>query len=326
MKKILVFVLVLCSLLLCFTACGEEGGTRDSDGYVIWEISDDLLTLTGDSRTYHRYIDLPIDMDLKGGVFYENSVETKEYETLTVYSPSLESGIKYLWSYQNGYTVYIESDEDKAIIDSFIAGGFKKSRLVNSDYNEARVMEIGFAEKLDALSGEKLTVAVRELYNADCYDVKYYCEEDTLFRIHGAIYIYEGDPYYINYDKLDNSYFDSYGAFSFRRGSVDMYKLDEECTEIFTRHKHNMSHYSEYYTYEWELNDGGEYETSREEAIATIVTTVTLLGIIPPIIPIAIYSVRMFILKRKRDLPTLIIISAAAVWLISGIILLILAL
>ena len=317
MKKILLILVVICTLLFAFTAC--DGINED---YVVWELSDDGTVLKGDGVEYHRYCEMPIDFEIKSPLCYENDIP-RDGALINVYAPSVKSGIRYIYSYHTGYVAYVKTDENKATVDKLISGVPSGIRLVNYDTYLASDLEDSFVAKLDSLTASPTEVEVRKLYSADCYDVTYYDGEDAMYYTHGAIYLYENAYYYVNYELLDNSYFTSFGEFSYRRGTVVMQKLDADTLTLFNTALDNAYSYEDSVYSEWEL-DGDDEGFTYTEAAILLTVTVLLLAVILPGLPFTISLIA--ILKGKKNPITLTIIVAAAIWIVCGIICLIIAL
>lgn len=304
---------------------GCDGYTEFDENYTMWESTKDASTLSDGTNTFAKYGELPLGMRIENScyAYYNNAVI--DGEIYNVYASSPDSGIRYIYSYTYGITAYASSDEDKARLDSFLSGDADTVRVIDYGVYECFLTDMDLVGKLDALNTDKINVAVRKLNTATCYDIVFFDSEDTLAYTHGAIYEYEGELYYINYDKLDNSYFDSYGSFSFGRGTVDMYKLSDEIKAVLSEKLENMDDYYDFSTWEGdEVLD--EEEMTPGEAIVAIVIIVSVLGIILPLVPLAIGTVVLIRKKGKAEPSTYVLIGALALWIIAGIILLIISL
>ena len=321
MKKLLTCALVICSMLLTFVGCSNY--SEFDDDYTMWEVSDDGKTLTDGVTTYTKYGELPLGMRVENEYFaYYNHVLSETY--YRVYTSSPESGIRYLHDYTLGITEYVSTKEDAEKLDSFLAGEVSGIRVIDYEYYNYFDADATFVAKLDGLNTDKINVPVRKLSSADCYDIVYFDSDDLLAYSHGAIYTYDGEFYYINYDRLDNSYFDNLGNFSFGRGTVDMYKLPEDLTATVSE---KMEYADEYYeNVTWEDSLAEDEEMSREEAVSTIVFIILVLGVAIPLVTLGIGLIILLKKKDKTDISTYILIGASLVWIISGILILILSL
>ena len=104
-----------------------------------------------------------------------------------------------------------------------------------------------------------------------------------------------------------------------------MYKLSDEIKAILSEKLENMDDYYDFSTWEGdEVLD--EEEMTPGEAIVAIVIIVSVLGIILPLVPLAIGTVVLIRKKGKVESSTYVLIGALALWIIAGIILLIISL
>ena len=321
MKKLLICALVICSLLLTFVGCGKY--SEFDDDYTLWEISEDGKTLTDGVTTYTKYGELPLGMRVENEYFaYYNHALYDEY--YRVYTSSPASGIRYLHDYTLGVTAYVASEEDAEKLDSFLAGEISGIRVIDYEYYSYFDADASFVAELDGLNTDKINIPVRKLSSADRYDIVYFDSDDLLAYSHGAIYGYEGELYYVNYDKLDNSYFDNLGNFSFGRGTVDMYKLPETLIATVSEKMEYADEYYENVTWENDLIE--DEEMSREEAVSAIVFIILVLGVAIPLVPLGIGVILLLKKKDKTDVSTYILVAASLVWIIAGILVLILSL
>ena len=320
MKKLLICTLIICSLLLTFVGCSNYS-EFDTD-YTIWEISEDGSTITDGVTSYTKYGEIPLGMRVENKYFaYYNHVLSDTY--YRVYTSAPESGIRYLYDYTIGITAYVASEDDAEKLDSFLAGEVPGIRVIDYEYYRYFNADADLVAQLDALNTDKINIPVRKLSSADCYDIVYFDSDDTLAYSHGAIYNYEGKLYYVNYDKLDNSYFDNLGNFSFGRGTVDMYKLTQALADLVSE---KMEYADEYYeNVTWEDSLAEDEEMSREDAISMIVFIVLTLGVAIPLIPLTIGVIMLLKKKDQSDVTTYILVVASAIWIVCGIILLILS-
>lgn len=322
MKKILIYLLVISSLLLSLAGCGKHSEFDDS--FTMWETSEDGSTLSDGTFTYNKYGELPLGMRIENNYFGYYNGAVLDGDLYDVYASAPESGIRYLYSYTYGIIAYAKDDEDTDGLNSFLAGNPSEIRVIDYDRYTYFDADAELVSRLDALNTDKVNIEVRKLIFADCYDIVYFGSKDTLAYTHGAIYDYEGELYFINYDKLGNNYFDSYGDFSYGRGSVDMYKLTGSLKSEIAEKLDNMEHYYEYPA--WESDITVDDELSRREAINIIIAITVVLGIVLPLLPLAVGVILTIKKKGKVDSSTYVLIAAAAIWIIAGIALLIVSL
>ena len=230
MKKLICLIsLLLLFALLTLPAFAQE----DS---VVWEISGDGMTLDNGLTEYDLYQKgNHLDFDPEGlhmvtyielgGVDYV--VATSEHSEEIVFL--LEKGFYYNPTL---HSVYV-TDKGKESLDRLVSAGYDKA-LFFIDYDSYIDLDPSLISRWD--SGDfSHTVSVDELgadYN--CHEIVGYDVGLGLSHIHGAVYERRSDNalYYLNYDILDNSYFDADGNFSYRKGEVKLYPLSEADDEM----------------------------------------------------------------------------------------------
>ncbi len=322
MKNIIKYILLVCILGLLLSSCSGENGFTPIE----WEISSDQSTLTSNGKIYEKYGELPLGVRMENDHFmYVRSVEYFDNIYMSVFAKSMQSSIVHLSDYTYGIVSYVKGDDERLALDSFISGDPSGIRLVNYDNWSRSDIDTDFRDRLDALSSEKITVPVRELIYAPCYQIVYYDSEDILAYTHGAVYEYSGEHYYVNYEKLGNNYFTASGEFAYGRGEIEMYKLDNDLLSLFDEYTANAKYYSEETVYEAVVRQGENGEPDDSALIAKIAIICILLGIICPCIPL-VYSLRIILLKKEKDMGAYAIAIASAVWIIAGIINLIISL
>ncbi|MBQ7389468.1 MAG: hypothetical protein IJW02_00025 [Clostridia bacterium] len=320
-KRIIICLIVLSLVALLLASCGYDYYEKCAT----WEVTEDGSTLSDGTNTYTKYCELPLGMRIEGNKFKFYNDAVYDSDLYEVYSSSIESGIRYIYSYSMGITAYVLDDSCKASIDALVSGNPSSVKVISYGFDTYFDADINFVNTLDALSTDAVSIAVRKLLDADCYDVVYYDSEGTLAYSHGAIYDYEGELYYVNYDKLGNNYFDSRGDFSYGRGTVDMYKLPEEFSASVRGKMDNMEYNETVWSYEEDLY-AEEDEMTREAAIGIITSVTLILGVILPIIPLVIGVVLLIKNRGKKDVSTYVLIGASVIWIITGIILLVVSL
>lgn len=325
MKKLIISLFVICSLLLVLSGCSSYGELRLNSDYTIFETTDGGETICDGTNTYYEYGELPLGVRLEHGCFAYYNPITVDDEFYNVFASSPKSGIRYLKSYVLGISAYVTSNEDRERLDAFVSGDASAIRVIDYYNYTCFDADMELVNKLDALSEDSINVPVRKLSSCECYDIVYFDEDDILAYTHGAIYNYGGELYYINYDKLGNNYFDSEGRFSFGRGTVDMYKLSDSLKNEISEKLNNMDIYSDFYTWEDDIVLD-EDEMSLEDAIVTIVLICLILGVVIPLVPLTIGVIVLIRKRRKVESSTYVLIGASAIWIIAGILLLILSL
>lgn len=311
MKKLIIFLLISLLLALSLTSCIDEDIVS-----VQWTASEDSNEISDGTTVYKRYKDLPLDFSFASGVKYDKRVSLYDFNAY-IYSNSLESGIKYC-SYGGGLTAYVAEGTDTTELDSFLSRIPKSVKIYSGDNGYVNLDPVE-AEKLDALTENPLTVEVRALKSAGKMTVYYFNADDSLYYPHGAIYEYESKHYYINYDVLDNSYFDANGDFAYLRGSVTMFPLENEHANRLTNLQ-NESDDSYWHETESDRDLLNEMEQiSVKEAKRTIAFCLVAVNIIPSV-SLFCYGLFDYIKKKsKKNIYAYIIMASSLIWLICGI-------
>ena len=89
-----------------------------------------------------------------------------------------------------------------------------------------------------------------------------------------------------------------------------------------------MEEYGDEYTYtsESELYEEPEEEITREEALSTVLSITLILGVIIPLAPLAFGIIVAIKKKAEEKICAYVLIGASAMWILSGILILILSL
>lgn len=317
MKKKIAILLVLLMLLLPVTAAAAE---------IQWEISEDELTLTYDGKEYYRYSLNPADLFMPEHIYIPEQsgivklgkdeyqvVQTNCTDEIVVLSEDM---------YWYGFHSYVyATQEGAAILDRFSKGEYATLLISDTFHSEMAELTKEQLATLDNLKPNKI-LDVTELAEVDCYEIIGMDETGTMGHIHGAVYADTHSWYYINYDALDNSYFSSDGSFSFRSGTVDAVKLEDDAAHMVAVLMSEMTTRDEEIEYE-----PGEVEFTPEAADADAVfwTLTVILGVILPAVPLTfglVYALKGKCLYPKRWF-LLVALSAAWMLVMGAIVLLI---
>lgn len=317
MKRIFALTIIVFSMLFFLVSCGESS----RNNYVEWEVID-KNTISDGETVYTKYAELPINFDV-AGIRYHNSILLDD-ATCYVYSSSLESGIKYVAQY-GAFAAFVSEGADTSPLDAMLSETPGQIKLYNWDDNVASDIDYSFVTQLDSLNNNPLHVNLRSLRDARQHKIFYLGDNKTLSYTHGTIFEYEGGLYYVNFDNLPNNYFDANGVFSFLRGSIDLYPLDDSTTAVFLEELESQEEYfPNSYIYESEVYKDPEKE--REDARNTILATLTICGIIAPVITLTFGILNLIIKKKQKNYFAYSFIIPSAVWIICGIILMIISL
>lgn len=301
MKKLSVFFVIVLVLLLPLTAFAEND----------WIINNDGTLYNGDIKytkiqlAYSNDLVLPNTFDVYKTTFDDYTIYV---QTLTTTDQFVTTG-----GYYSSQETYYATEEGLKTIERFNNGQFSKYLLVylnspstTAGFNAAHVKE------LDSLT-PTLTLLVSDLKDLFYYNVAGVDDTCTFSHIHGAIYESENCYYYINYDELDNSYFDSEGYFSYRKGQVKAVEVpDNLAREIDSALSHtNYKTFTFNETYD-------AYHTANEtfSTVTLFVVSTIILGYIIPAIPFTLSLIFARSKKALRPKRWYILTIVSSVWML----------
>ena len=327
MKKIfktkaisLLLTALLLLLPLLLSSCTDE-----NVGYE-WTISGDGERVWNEENSYYRY-DIPIGYTVEFNPLYyfDDEIGSGYYDD-TYYFRSYERDGDIVSVKNAGEYTYYANNEGAASISALIAGDKSNAVLYNS--GAVSDMDTGVVEALDALmaasSGAK-EVEVSVLYDATRYDIRLYDSTGCVYRIYGALYRYDGELWYLNYDKLPNDHFDANGKFSYRRGSVEIYPIAENAELLQTVNNVRLSLTDVYTTYVYEEDEvAAEYDENTLDpelnARAWFWLLYSGLAFGLPIWPLAVGFTNATSCDHGRNKRWMYLSIGAGVWVIMGII------
>lgn len=344
------FFLLFALMFSCF--CVTAGATPpidDGENGVAWiYINADHTKLDGDGVTYEQ-VTLPASwqlLKLIGDKYvYMNSPRG--------YATGSEQTGETVYSYEkDGYLVYVmdhESDEvaiycasDKlAAIQAYFDGTEGKYVLrdvydstqdfsSDDDYYD---IDDPFAEEILSLpqNGKGEKVDVTELKDRPLYELRFHDDSGLLSTLKGAIYeMSDGSFGYVDYTVLDNSHFDADGNFSYRRGEVTVYILDDFVSEL-KRHSDGSYTLSGRYTYEyWEYENDidfiGGADVIADAAVVSFWVIFVMIGYLLPIAPFVVGLVFANSKKMSHPKRWFIVVGLAALWFLLAVLLMVLLL
>ena len=280
-KKALLFTLSLALMLSVFaiSASAEDGyGMRE------WELSDDGSTLTSDGEVFTRY-ELPAGyfLDYRSEYMYASSVESDFGNILYPFSPKKDSGIVWLTDY-NVMHMYV-TEPERLELDKFIGGHASAYYIENpTDNLEYAALTPEFVSELDGITADALSIDVSNLKSMDMYEIKAYNSSECISTVHGAVYIIDGEHYYLEYSSLGNQHFDANGEFSYRSGTVSLTKAEGETLTKLKASIGEIKQHSFESDYEPQL-----FPTFDESTSKIIFWVVFIMfGFFLPIVPLAI--------------------------------------
>ncbi len=316
----LILVLMLAAALLVLGSC-------DDVEYRSWELIEDNTVLTDGTSRYER-VDIPKNYRIENNIFYYGEGVYIELVYFDVAASSHESSIYYLEAMSYQLFAAFTDAEGKAELEKFLSGDYTTARLYSALDSLITETDSSFVSALDALGGSTATFDVSELGNVPREEIWLFGPDDALMYVHGAIYTVEGQDYYVNYSRLDNSHFDSNGNFSYRQGSIQLTPIGSSLAAQLDSYENSSVPYSIKYTFENEI----DIEITEPEAMspvvarAILVLLILIFGIILPIVPLGYAVYKLFVKRISYAAPSYILFIASLVWAVMGIAALILVL
>lgn len=220
-----------------------------------------------------------------------------------------------------GEKLLFVNEAGKTAVNDFLAGEIGRfSVWTDSSFSlSTTAADEELFTRLDAALADRVDVSsfdVTVLGTAQRYDLVYSDATGSLHRTHGAIYLFDGSLYYVNYDALDNSYFDADGNFSYRRGTVDAHLLSGELHDLALATFAKLEEISPEYTYE-------EFEVLPEGSADGlifgnfgVVAFWIVFSVLGYLVPALCLGASAFMLVRRGKRRWIITASIASVWMI----------
>lgn len=287
MKKLLSFIFAIAVFSLSLLPMTAFAVKED------WEISSDGQILTNGSTVYQRYV-LPGDtVYYPDGEVYLFEVEKDDEEYYYDYV-AVTPDNKDVVGLHYGEEAFV-TEKGKEILDSFKAGEYSYYLYSSGEDAVKDFTEADFS--LFIKEENKTEVDVSEIWNYKIDYVRGFDRTGTFAHACGAVYELNDGYYYIHFDELDNSYFDAYGNFSYRRGMSPAYKLDEQAENfVITARASSKARVVEY------LYPEEEPFFYEEDSLSATITFWVISGIFGLIIPLAPFILSIKFAHSKKSL------------------------
>lgn len=333
LKTIVVISLVIFALFLA--------GCTTGDDYIYSDISvsEDGKTITIKAPdesavdTFH-YLGVVPNGEVYGKKFYYHSyADMPDGYASDVFSPLAQKNILYIESGSDIYCYAKQGDaEASGTVADFLEGKYSSISFANLDQMRECVLTVSERTAFErVVSGNVVeNVDVRTLKDNLFYDVMAYDFYGVLSVRVGAVFKLGNDFYYVDYESLPNSAFDADGNLSYRRGEIDMERLDGNKLTLLNNIMGRQKRIENTYTHEEGLYVGEDEEDTIEDALPVVICVVVLVGILLPLIPGAIYLFWILSAKRRNavlrvekkpllTLPLLFGLIGCALWLVGGV-------
>ena len=195
----------------------------DQTQFVSWTLSLDGTVIEGNGRTYTKYEYADVVVDADDIYQYAGSIYFSSGEAYKIFAP------EFVWIHrEDNVEIYVTQGCSEQI-DSFLGGDGEIFRISNGAKQKSDID--ASAVSLMNASVDTFEVDVRELRNAECYEIFAYDATDTIAYKYGAVFNYGGEFLFVRYSDLPNNCFDADGNLSFRSGTVSMRVLEDEPVE-----------------------------------------------------------------------------------------------
>ena len=214
-------------------------------------------------------------------------------------------------SYNETRTVHANA-RGKEILEKFQSGEYSSYKLFRDTDYYSSGFNSAFIKTLDDMPATmELTVSSMEYLQR--YDVAGLDETGTLYRVHGAFYEYKNNFYYVNYDALDNTYFDADGNFSFRRGTVKLVEVPENIESEIRSAASGIRYSGDDYIHTFDV-----YNTASDnfgDVILFVISTV-ILGYLIPLVPFVLSIIFAHSKKALYPKRWYLLTLCSSVWMI----------
>lgn len=321
MKK---HVSLILALLLVLALPVTAFATEDS---ITWTLSEDGKTMSDGQKTYERYPMAYVDMfEPVQAYVWEQEIPSPEnpddawYNFTIMIAPEFPEVVILTSSTYSEDMVFV-TKEGAAVLEAFTSGNYASMVLEDPFYSEGAVLSLDWVDGLDSSDGARETLDVKALGEVDPYIVWGGDETDTFYHPHGAFYSLDGTWYYINYDALDNSYFDADGFFSYRKGTVEALPIDGEDHTVLTGALEEMTDWETEFLYE-----GNVLNLDEDTSKIVFWIFAILLGFVLPLVPLILGIVFAHSKKALHPKRWYVLSILSAAWIaVAALILILLA-
>ena len=330
MKKRNIFGLLLLCLwllvgLLSPVASAAEA-EADENGYAVWEMSEDGTTLSGNGKTYYyvspysREVGI-LEPGLTDNFIFANDAVAADGTEYAVYAAAKDGEILLL-RIGGYYRIYATSAAQAALI-RLSAGNPDAYTLHkgNGYYDYALLSKEEGAALLAALDGQTATYDVTDLVTLERYEL-YGQEQTGMVRYEsGRFYKLNEDTYgYVDHTRLDNTYFDADGYFSYRAGTVEVTLLDGEAAALLEDCLEQVTGHDMYLKFEDLVDWGYPYPQLHP---AVFYGALIFFGVLPPAALVAV-GLALGLQRRPRRARHLVMAAFGALWLVISAVLFVL--
>ncbi|MBE6580615.1 MAG: hypothetical protein E7650_03245 [Ruminococcaceae bacterium] len=318
MKKFFTLLCLLLSLLCLFscTAVAANEPLNDDGDPTEFVLSDDERILTYGDITYKLFRGYPPLMIMPKEMYVYSQrihIEALGYRDALIMRNLYDRNI-IIFEGDDGTRLYV-TPTGEAIMNRYLSLDFPV--FTTYEYPRRANVPGDLVLFLDGNQADQQLqrVEVSTLQDAEKHIIYGMDETGTFGHEHGAVYVINDEYWYINYDALDNTYFDSYGYFSYRSGKVTMKKVDKTAFDavLDAREEFHIQ-----YTYQ-----SDNTEEMNADGARIIFALLTMLFLMLPVAALSLALVLYLREPRPRRRRYLISMLLASVWLLLLLVMLI---
>lgn len=303
-----------CLLLLGILSCGVL-----ADETLYWNMGDDEETLTYGDRTFTSY-EPYFPVQIVGDVVYSYSYALNDYRSVDTNS---EFNAVYASVYEQ---LYVTREGEEAL--ERLMEGEASSYMLMAQYGACGPISEELVTKLTQpeKGAETRTFDVRDLEGKVYYTLLGVESQGFYGCAYGAVYMYGGEFYYIHYMDLGNQYFDAYGNFAYRRGTVEAVKLSAAFVPALVSVEQDMTYRPSEYIELGETGDLDDATSGFDSSRSAFITGMVVFGFLVPA-PLLVIGLA-FPHSQKRGFAGYwyFLAGIAALWMVLSVVLMVIVL
>lgn len=236
------FLLVLISAIMLFSFFSFSVLAVNKDNteteIIEWRLSDDGKKLLRNDMAFSK-ISMPWRCYLEANSEYNYAYLIDSLFLIDEYSHPVsdKKDSETVWLYDNSGQdchVYATAREISSINEFAQGKTFQyKIKKVGSN-NEFAIMPFELAGNYDFFLSEGLsnvTVDIKEIKNSLYAEIVAQSKSGIINRLHGGIFLIDGDYYYLNFDELNFKHFDIKGNLTYTGGEVSLLNIKNDLLE-----------------------------------------------------------------------------------------------
>ena len=317
-------------LLLTLTSCFTS-----SVSYIEWEFSNGTDTVTDGKTVYERY-DGALDhnyIQTNNNTFFYSGQSNLDNTYIEVSRPLKDEDILYISFFGNEYmdhrqSYFYTTPAGATTLRKLEGGSLEgESYLLDTDTNESAPLTEGMKEAIaNILASEENTVTVSSqvLNNIDQIEVVSYELGGFMKQVHGVFFFNKVDIYYLDTTDFTSDMRSYYGNLTDYEYEVK--KVDDLTRNVLSENYEMMD--DVIFSVEYEEPTLNESDADIKLKIAKLILAIVAFGfgILFPSIPLTLTLIGAIKKRWKAEAADYVLLGASAVWIISGIVILILIL